>query len=155
MRATSFLNSSREGGVPSRRRAAASNLFFCSSGLSGGSLRFGMCSLSHLSVGKSLTINTTQQLLSTFLVVHAKGHASIMPKIKLCQVAMQMTFATVLISSTHATLEDAEVTFDRVRVDIPANVFFGAMFDSAMLSKMAQLAIILQCVVGHHARLAD
>jgi hypothetical protein len=149
-----FLNCAADALAPTSR-AIVSKRFLCSSGLNGGSFFFGMQPTSDLSVSKSLVLDATQQLLSTPLVVHAKSYPSIMPEIKLCQVAMQMAFATVLISATHATLEDAEITFGRVRVDIPANIFLGTVVDSAMFREVAQLAIILQCLVGHYARLAN
>jgi hypothetical protein len=101
-----------------------------------------MCSFGHLSVGKPLALDAAQQLLSTFLIIYAKSYPSIMPEIKLCQVAMEMAVAAVLISAPHAALEDAEITFGRVRVDIPANVFIGAVVDSAMFREMAQFAFM-------------
>jgi hypothetical protein len=42
---------------------------------------------------------------------------------------MRMLLFAVLINAAHAALEDREVAFDRVRVNVTANVFFGAVLD--------------------------
>jgi hypothetical protein len=56
-------------------------------------------------------------------LINAKGNAVGIPEIEFAQVSVQMLFGAMLIDALHAALEDGIETFNRVRVDLAANVF--------------------------------
>src|SRR5688572_2101409 len=53
--------------------------------------------------------------------------AVVVAEIKLMQVTLQVLFADVMERADHATLEDGEKTFNRVRGNFPASVFLSAV----------------------------
>jgi hypothetical protein len=50
---------------------------------------------------------------------------------------VQVLLGAVLIDTLHAALEDRIVVFDRVRADVAAHVFFGAMVRGVMAEILA------------------
>jgi len=59
----------------------------------------------------------------TLTIVDAKSNAAGIPELELVQEAVQVLFLAVLISASHAALEDRIITLNRDGVDIAADVF--------------------------------
>jgi hypothetical protein len=51
--------------------------------------------------------------------------ASVVTEIKFRQITVQMLLAAMLVHTTHATLEDREVAFNGIGVNVAASVFLG------------------------------
>lgn len=63
---------------------------------------------------------------------------------------MQMLFAGMLIYALHATIEDAEIALNRVRVDRPASVLAPIMPDKLVVCEVAGQRIVLTGFVRHN-----
>ena len=59
----------------------------------------------------------------TFAIFDAERGAVVVAEIVFRKITMQMLLAAMLIHTTHAALEDAEIAFDRIGMDIAAHVF--------------------------------
>jgi hypothetical protein len=78
-------------------------------------------------VRQALAFNTLESICRSFPIGHAKAGTIAVAEIKLREVALQMSFADVVVNANDATLENCEVSFDRVAVGSAANVFADAM----------------------------
>ena len=67
-----------------------------------------------LSIRQPLALCALHSFQRTVLIVHAEADAIVIPKIKLSQITVQVLFFAVLIGATHAALEQAEITLNRV-----------------------------------------
>src|SRR5262245_37877210 len=72
------------------------------------------------------------------IIAIAKRDTMVVAKIILCQVAVQMLFAAVLVDAFHAALEDRVVALDRVRVDVAANIFLFFVMHPAIAGLATQ-----------------
>src|SRR5580692_3408887 len=90
-----------------------------------------------LPIGKSLPNDTFYCPFSALHIVYAKPNAITVPKIIFCQIAVQMLLAAVLIDALHTALEDRIEAFDRVGVDVTANVFLLAVVHALMADELA------------------
>ena len=70
------------------------------------------------------------------------------PEIELCQVAVQVRFATVLIDALHAALEDRKVAFDCVGMGSAARPFVIAVVDGFVAGKLFAKAGVQVAFVG-------
>ena len=61
----------------------------------------------------------------TFPIVDAERDAVIEPEIEFRQIPVKVLLGAVLIDAAHTPLEDAEIAFGRVGVDVAAHVFAG------------------------------
>lgn len=68
-------------------------------------------------IREALSNDALQQRFCPGGVAHAERLAIVVPKIKLCNVAVQMVVAAVLVHALHAALEHREEAFDGVGVD--------------------------------------
>lgn len=104
-------------------------------------------------IGEPLADDAGQDLIGAALVVHAQRNTMIVPEIELRKIAMQVLFGAMLISAAHAALEDREVAFDGVGVNLAANVLTFAVIDRVMLDNLIQQASVNAAFVGMYARL--
>ncbi len=49
--------------------------------------------------------------------IETQRNAIVIPELELCQIAVKVALAAVLINALHAAFDDAEIAFDRVAVD--------------------------------------
>jgi hypothetical protein len=64
-----------------------------------------------------VSLLAAQREFSARHIIYAELRAIGIAEIKLGEIAVQVTFATMLIDALHAALEDAEITFNRVRMN--------------------------------------
>jgi len=69
-------------------------------------------------IGKPLADDTAKDLFGSLLILAVNGNAVIIAEIELRQIALQMPFGAMLIGTLHAALEDAEIAFDAIGVNI-------------------------------------
>lgn len=106
-------------------------------------------------VGQTLADDAAQRRNGTVTVVAAKRLAIVIPKLELCQIAMQVRLAAMLIDALHAAFEDAEIAFDRVAVDggqLIIDVWTAAVIGRAVRRKVLGDAAIDVALVGHNDR---
>ena len=82
-----------------------------------------MTGLVRPAVGEALAHDALEAFRGAFTSLIAKRNAVVVAEIKLGQIAVQCFFAAMLIDALHAALEDREVAFNRVGVDVAAHVF--------------------------------
>src|SRR4051794_7135572 len=71
----------------------------------------------------------------TLHILDAETHARVVSELELGKVAVQMHLAAMLVNALHATLEDAEIAFDRVGmhgVVRKADILAAAVSDRAV-----------------------
>jgi len=86
-------------------------------------------------IGQAFTPRPKQNLRRTLWIVHTKRNPVAVTKIKFCQIAMNVLRPAMLIRALHPAFEDAEKSFDGVRMHrlvIGAHVLIGAMAHDAM-----------------------
>ncbi len=114
-------------------------------------VRFGLCvcllaERIRLSICQPLADDAEQCSLCACQIIHAELHTIVVAEIKLRQVAVQMLFATVLVDTRHAALEQAEVALNRARVDrgiVRIDVFTLGVVDAAVARHLfADLAVV-------------
>jgi hypothetical protein len=81
------------------------------------SLRLGSLPLTSPPIGQALALDTAKRAVGAGRVRDA---ASVVAKIELADVALQVLGADVMIHAEDAALQDREVAFDSVRVPEPA-----------------------------------
>src|SRR5260221_7626253 len=62
-----------------------------------------------------------------------------------------MLLAAMLVDALHAALEDAEIAFNGVGVDLAANVLLGAMMDALVSDEVQASFLVPACLIGHEA----
>lgn len=75
-----------------------------------------------MTIGETLTLGTLQGNERPNVIVNAHGNAVALAEVKFRQIAVQMVFGAMLIDALHAALEDREIAFNGVGVDVAANV---------------------------------
>ena len=65
-----------------------------------------------------------------------------------------MLLGAMLVNALHAPLEDGEVAFESVGVDVAAHVLALDVANHAMLGKLVLQVGVLAGLIGHNARLA-
>ena len=69
-------------------------------------------------ISQTLALDTDKRVFRALNISNPKFNAVIIAEIKLRDIAMQMSLAAMLIDALHAALEDAEKTFNSVRVHV-------------------------------------
>lgn len=78
-------------------------------------------------IGKALAADALQRFDGAFPITHAKRGAVVVAEIELVHVALQMLFANMMERPDQPTLEDGEVTFNRVGGDLATRIFTKAV----------------------------
>jgi hypothetical protein len=68
--------------------------------------RVGLSGVVSSSIRQPLALRAKQSVRCRANVVGAKSHAVVMVKIELCQIAMKVLFANVVVDAGHAALRD-------------------------------------------------
>lgn len=73
-----------------------------------------------------------------------------MPELKLSRIAVEMLLGAVLVDALHAALKDAEIAFNRVCLNVTANVVALAMRRKVLahLRILAPLVRVDNCFFG-------
>ncbi len=71
-------------------------------------------------------------------------------KVKFGQITVQMLLAAMLVDALHAALENAEIAFNGISVNVAANVFVCLVADALMARKMIAEREIMPSFVCHH-----
>ena len=74
-------------------------------------------------IGEALASSLSDDLGGALGIFDAQARAVVIAEIELSEIAMQMSFAAMLVHALHAALEDREEAFDGVGMDFAANVF--------------------------------
>jgi hypothetical protein len=118
-------------------------------------LRFGLLALRSRFISQPLPFDANQGAVGARNVVNAKANTIGVSEIELCEIAVQVLLATVLIDALQAALKDAVVTLNGISVNLVAipvsvAVFAAMMVNSAMLGKFIAKFGIAIGFVGHH-----
>jgi hypothetical protein len=113
-------------------------------------------------IGQPLANRSDQCTIRALDIIASQLDPVVVAEIKLSHVAVKVTLAAMLIDAGHAALEDGEVAFNRVRVDIAPGIFLFAVFDGVMSREFSakgpiQAALIRQQAtfpadIGEHDR---
>ena len=76
----------------------------------------------------------------TFPIVKPKAIAVVISEIEFCKVTVQMLLSAMLIDALHAALEDREIAFDGVGVDVAAHVLAAGVVNSSCSANSAGLS---------------
>jgi len=87
----------------------------------------------------------------THVVIDAEADAVVVAEIELREITVQMVLAAMLIDALHAALEDGEVAFDGVGVDIATDILISAVVDALMVCKLAAKLCLDTALIGHQA----
>lgn len=109
---------------------------------------FSLASASSGLVGEALADNALERLVGAHGIVNAQRNTSIVAEIKLLQVAVEVTLATVLVNALHAALKDREVAFDRVRGGGATDVFLGLVAHNLMAHELGTHRLVDVRLVG-------
>jgi hypothetical protein len=90
------------------------------------------------------------QFLGAAHVANTKGYAVVIAKIKLCNVAVQMLLAAMLINAFHAAFEDRILPSTVFVYTSPRMYFIGLVTDAFMACKMVAKREIAAPFVGNH-----
>jgi hypothetical protein len=82
-----------------------------------------------LPVHQALAFRALHGLHRPVNIAVAELNAVIVAEVKFCRVAVQVLFLAVLVDAAHVALEDREIAFRRIDVDVAARVFLGAVID--------------------------
>lgn len=80
-----------------------------------------------LPVGEPLALRATDRGKGAVGIVEAELFAGVVTEIVFGQVPVQVLLFAVLVDAFHSTFEDGEHAFNRVGVNVAANVLFRAM----------------------------
>src|SRR4051812_18942571 len=107
-------------------------------------------------IGEPLALHAEKGRIGTYAVIYTERDAVVIAELELGQIAVQMLLIATLVDALHATLEQAEVTFNSVGVDrsvLKRDVLTDAVVDSVVAGKLfAYLGVVLG-LVGHQPRL--
>ena len=82
-------------------------------------------------IGEPLALRAGQCEIGALHVVDAKPDAMRVTEVELVQIPLQVRLRDVLVDAVNAALEDREIAFNGVGVDVAANVFLTPMVDGA------------------------
>lgn len=86
---------------------------------------------------QALAFNAFQGGISAGLIVEAKPFTMVVNEVALAGIPVQMRFGDVKKAAIYGTLEQAEITLDRVDVpEIGADIFLGGMVHCAVPSEL-------------------
>ena len=81
-------------------------------------------------VGEALTADAFCNVGNSFRVTHSQGRPVIVPEIKFREIAMQVLLATMLVNALHSPFEDRKHAFNRIGVNVTANILPVRVRDS-------------------------
>lgn len=105
--------------------------------------------LRRVPVGQSLSNNTTQSEVGARLIVNSDRNTVTVAEVELRQIPVQVLLADVVERPDDAALQDAEVAFDGVAVDVAANVLIRAMVNHAVRSELLADMVVTARRVRH------
>ena len=86
-------------------------------------------------IGEALTNDAHQGVVSAHVVIDPKGSAVAVAESELSAVTVQVGLVAMLVNALHAALEDAEIAFDGVGVNVTTNVFISGVSSEIMGSE--------------------
>jgi hypothetical protein len=84
------------------------------------------------SVGKPLAFDASHDQISARIIIYPERGAVAVSEVEFAQIPPQMCFGDVLIHTVDAALQDREVAFNGVGVNVAAHVFVSSVVDGAM-----------------------
>ena len=73
-----------------------------------------------MAVGKPLPDDALERSISALGITNAKGNPLTIPEVELGKIATQVPFGAMLVHALHASFENAEIAFNRVRMSLAA-----------------------------------
>ena len=101
-----------------------------------------------LFVCKTLSHNSKKCKVCPHPIIRTVGDSVVIAELELCGVAVQVLLVAVLIDALHAALEDAEIAFNRVRVDNATAILALAVRGEIVVCELAAKERVLLCLVG-------
>jgi hypothetical protein len=81
------------------------------------------------------------------IVIHAIGNAVAVPKLKISRATVHVFLGAVLVDALHAVLEDAEIAFNRVGMNVTASLLTSAMPGEIVTGELAGQLAVLNCLI--------
>ena len=94
-------------------------------------------------IGEPLADEARKDTVGPLPVIATERHAVAVAEIKLCEIAVKVLFRAPLINALHAALEDAEIAFNRVRVDAATPVFAERVIDRSVAQEIVVKALLV------------
>lgn len=93
-------------------------------------------------VGEPLAFGGFQRSNRALHIAETQSDPVIVSEVELREITVEVLLGAMLIDALYAPLEDREVAFDRVRVDLAASVFASRVLHGRMLGEVtASLAV--------------
>lgn len=102
-------------------------------------------------IGQSIANDAFGCALHAGHVVKAKAHTVIVTKLVFRQVAVKVFLRTMLVNPVKSALKQAEITFQRVRVNVAAQVFFGGVIDRLVSHHSGASLVVNTGFIRHQA----
>ena len=99
-------------------------------------------------ISEALADDAFEQHIGAVGIVVAKGNAVAVAEVEFVDVALQMLARAMLIDAAHSALEDAEIAFDGVGVNLTTPIFFDAVLDGFMPIKEPANRLLRSSFVG-------
>ena len=98
--------------------------------------------------------------VSAFRVLYPKSRAVRVSEIELCNVAMQVLLAAMLINAFHAALEDAVISFDQVSMNLCTGeavivpVLAARVINCVVIGELIAKLRVARRLIGHDVAFA-
>ena len=105
------------------------------------------------SIGEPLANDTLEHRIGAVRVVVAEGDTVAVAEIELCQIALQMLLAAMLVDATHPALEDRKEAFDRIGMDAAASVLAALVVDAQVVGEFLAGGLVPARLIGEEVTL--
>src|SRR6266446_2800006 len=102
-----------------------------------------------LPIRQPLPDNALQRSFGALYIINTEPNAIAVAEIELSKISVQVLFFAMLVDAFHAALEDRIEAFNRIGVDVAANVFLLTVVDGFVAGKLRTNLKILTSLVGH------
>jgi hypothetical protein len=106
----------------------------------------GFFGIDRFAIGEPLADDTTDQPVGAFLIADPKTNAGVVAEIELCEVAVQMRLAAMLVDANQAALENREEAFKRVGMHVAARPFAFRVIDEFMFGGEREALVMHRAV---------
>ena len=99
-------------------------------------------------IGEALSDDASQRNIGTGPIIESVGDAVVIAELELTSIAMQVLLVAVLVDAAHTALEDREIAFNGIGVNVAPNILASAMHNEIVRCKIVVQLAILTSFVG-------
>lgn len=100
-------------------------------------------------IGQPLPGDALERVVCALCISHTESRAIVVSEIEFGNISLQVLASNMMICPDQATLEQAEIAFDGVCMDVPAHVFaFGMRYGFMTGGNRAKLPVVFS-IIGH------